>query len=434
MSTCEQNTGPGVTVETDEADRRQNGFRGRPYDEDDRCIAQCRRLVASRYRDLGYYDKGDLVDDSGLPSPESWDQHSDYYWLPPAPDGDSRVLATSRLIRFSSGEEHGLPLLKHIDSLYPEAKKLIAEYSSDSPYSVVEISALAREKGMGENGDLYALGLYSMMFQDFLLRRASNANHETNTTDTELELWTMAISPALEKMFIDGFGEGVFTKAGEPLPYKGEDAIPYILEPARGFSRLIDNGLKDLHEGRLEDARFKQFLAESLVGDNQELLPQNLLDKLNEFGQGIIERTSLSYSDDDSLRDKKRRRIENLSTAVLLAYTGIRTAVVGQSDISGVDWRIFLGIELATTYPYIKCISNYLRSSPGKEGDDKTPNLKRFAYLGGAFLSFASPYLYVYKNPVSAIENSPIGSTIFGVMALAGVASMIKSSRQSKEA
>ena len=107
---------------------------------------------------------------------------------------------------------------------------------------------------------------------------------------------------------------------------------------------------------------------------------------------------------------------------------------MGQSDISGVDWRIFLGIELSTTYPYIKCISNYLRSSPGKEGDDKTPNLKRFAYLGGAFLSFASPYLYVYKNPVSAIENSPIGSTIFGVMALAGVASMIKSSRQSKEA
>ena len=112
---------------------------------------------------------------------------------------------------------------------------------------------------------------------------------------------------------------------------------------------------------------------------------------------------------------------------MLLAYTGIRTAVVGQSDISGVDWRIFLGIELATTYPYIKCISNYLRSSPGKEGDDKTPNLKRFAYLVGAFLSFARPYLYVYKNPVSAIENIPIGSSILCFMALSGLTSMCNS-------
>lgn len=386
---------------------------------DSATVIACRKLVARRYLELGYYDSKDITDE-GTPAPEAWDQLGDYYSIPgDINEGDPR--ATCRVIRLSQQLEPRLPLLEHINDLDEEARRRILDYMDlTDPYSVVEISALARSGGIKDDSSMEALTLYSKMFQDFL--------HRSQYPDHGRELWIMAVSPALMGIFNDCFGDGVISRAGPSLPYKGEDTIPCTLDPKEGMLKMLAGAISSMDNGDKDTAGLRLFIAESLIGKHEKYLSTDILDKLSHL-RSMLGSDSSSAGDshmadsliDDKLEGKGRRKKELIASALLVGYTAIRTLVV-KSDIQSADWRVFLGIELATTYPYVKGISNYWKYI-------KTENQnKRLAALNMAMAvgSFMLPYLYVYKRPVEAFQSSPIGSAVFGVMALYGAWELVK--------
>jgi hypothetical protein len=393
---------------------------------DHKTVIACRKLVADRYLSLGYYDSTD-VSEENIPLPERWDSLSDYYSVPgDISEGEPR--ATCRVIRLDQYSEPMLPLLAHFGSLDTEARKEILYYMDPKdPYSVVEISALARSGGIKDDSSMEALTLYSKMFQDFLYR-SREPKHDR-------ELWIMAVSPALMNIFKSCFGEGVISQAGQPLPYKGEETIPCILDPKKGIDELLDNGIRGIGDDDTDTAGLRLFIAESLIEGHEQYLSHDTQDKLGRLRSMLNSESAEEQPDgpesciegvEDASR-KSRRKKELIASALLIGYTAFRTLVV-KSDMPSADWRVFLGIELATTYPYVKGISNYLKYIKTENQDKRLATINMAMAVG----SFMFPYLYVYKRPVEAFQSSPVGSATFCLMALYGVRQLIKSADKNK--
>jgi hypothetical protein len=118
----------------------------------------------------------------------------------------------------------------------------------------------------------------------------------------------------------------------------------------------------------------------------------------------------------------KRYRPEILAAAGLMAYTAARTGVVaeGIAPVTNADWHVFLGIELATTAPYVWGIGDLARNA--NSADYKTSRkVSAYALAGSAFVA---PYTYLAAEGALHSEQGAIVAG--GLLALSIGPALIK--------
>jgi hypothetical protein len=314
--------------------------------------------------------------------------------------------------------------MKYKENFDPEALEILASVGSEN---LVEVSALARDKHLAASGTA-ALMLYKRIFIDALYQ------HENGKKSL-----IMACNPMLYKDFCLLFGES-FTRLGPDLPYPGQPASPAILSTADGTVNIakVSRDRKNPYRG-VQEGVVNYFGA----GANADLLSDEILSALETYGYGELlgkmktndwndvaqrEARALTMVKRGAIKGKlkelsKRYRPEILAGAGLMAYTAARTGVVAESIApvtSAVDWRIFLGIELVTTAPYVWGIGDLARNA---NNDDYKTSRKASAYaLAGSAL--AAPYAYLAAEGTLHSEQGAIVAG--GLLALSIVPAVIK--------
>lgn len=95
--------------------------------------------------------------------------------------------------------------------------------------------------------------------------------------------------------------------------------------------------------------------------------------------------------------DMRRYRPEIIASIFLVVYTAVRTVVVAQgiSPVSSVDWRVFLGIELVTTIPYVWAMGDLMRRAARQSGTSPAQMRRRIFAMTVAASSLLAPYVYL---------------------------------------
>lgn len=126
---------------------------------------------------------------------------------------------------------------------------------------------------------------------------------------------------------------------------------------------------------------------------------------------------------------KISRRPEMVASALLLGYTAVRTWLVKDhvSPDTDVDWRIFLGLEIATTWPYAKGMGTLIRSAQNPDAFTRKQKVSAGVVAG---TSFMAPYAYV----IAEGEGMPAGSWVgAGAFAVAGIAMAVRDVRRARQ-
>jgi hypothetical protein len=126
-----------------------------------------------------------------------------------------------------------------------------------------------------------------------------------------------------------------------------------------------------------------------------------------------------------------RRKPEVIAAAGLVGYTALRTAGVGfgLSPHSEVDWRVFLGIELATTPTYVLGMGDMARSVLKPENYSTRRKLGAAALAGS---SLVAPYAYVVAEGQGIPAAAWAGVGAFGAVSVFSAASKFIKTRRSR--
>ncbi len=378
-------------------------FRPRCFSTDDpSVIEEARRLTARVYLQQGFIsldqinERQTIIDDA-----DPYIPHSEYYVL--MDENWNEIVATSRKIKFdeASGQK-SFPLLDHEDSLDPVLFRKIEEVGLDK---VIEISALAKDKNL-DSDDLATLTIYKELFQNAL----------RNSKDEKL--FIMACNPALFRNFKQLFN-GAMQQVGPALDYPGQIAIPAMFDLHDGPISVIEMS-NDENDPKADSYKFiVEFMFKGLAKSEVDPDIVNALDS-NGHENLLID----DLNSDDQMQDSinegkknfwKRRRPELISGLGLIAYTAARTAAVakGLSPYSAVDWKVFLGIELATTPPYVWGVGDLIRSLKSPDDYSKKQKVVAAAMAGSTLLA---PYAYIAAEGAGMPEQAWIG--FFSVAAL----------------
>jgi hypothetical protein len=363
--------------------------------DDPELILKARQLMADVYLKRDFVTPSEITDEGVLiEESDPHASHSTYYVV--VPQNQKTVLATVRIINYDPEKgESSFPVMTYKESFDPEALEILASAGTEN---LVEVSALARDKNLAASGTA-ALMLYKRIFIDALY------DHENGKKSL-----IMATNPMLFKNFSLLFGDS-FIRLGPDLPYPGQPASPAILstEDATVNIAKISRDKKNPYRG-VQEGVVNYFGA----GANADLLSDEILSALETYGYDeLLAKIKANDWNDVAEREaqamkilkrgaivgkvkevSKRYRPELLAGAGLMAYTAARTGLVAESIApvaTGVDWRIFLGIELATTAPYVWGIGDLARNV---NNDDYSTSRKVSAYaLAGSAL--VAPYAYL---------------------------------------
>lgn len=391
--------------------------------DDPELILQARQLMAAVYLKRDFITQSELDDDGVLTEEnDPHGSHSTYYVV--VPKNQKTVLATVRIINYDPQKgESSFPVLKHKADFDPQARQVLASVGTEN---FVEVSALARDKDLAAPTTA-ALMLYKKIFID--------ACYDDPNGKKSL---IMACNPVLFKTFSLLFGES-FMRLGPDLPYPGQVACPAIL-PARAASINIARASRDKknpYRG-VQEGVVQYFGA----GANANLLSDEILSALDFYGYGeLLGKMKSNDWTDIAQREKramgivkrgavvgklkelvKRYRPEILAIIGLVAYTAARTGVVAESiePVSHADWRIFLGIELVTTAPYVWGIGDLARNATN-EHYKKSRKVLAYALAGTAFVA---PYAYLAaEGTLHSEQGAIIGG---GLLALSIAPTLIK--------
>jgi hypothetical protein len=398
--------------------------------DDPDLILQARQLMADVYLKRDFVSHSEITDE-GVLSEESdpYGSHSTYYVV--VPKNQKTVLATVRIIHYDiQKDENSFPVMKHKQDFDPQALEVLESAGIEN---LVEVSALARDKKLAASGTA-ALMLYKKIFVD--------ACYDDDNGQKSL---IMACNPVLFKTFSLLFGDS-FMRLGPDLPYPGQVACPAIL-PVRAASINIAKASRDKknpYRG-VQEGVVQYFGA----GANAHRLSEEILSALDTYGYGeLLAKMKTNDWDDLAQREKqalkivkrgavigklkelvKRYRPELLAIIGLIAYTVARTGVVAESiaPVTHADWRIFLGIELATTAPYVWGMGDLARNA---NNDDYKTSRKVSAYaLTGS--AFVAPYAYLAAEGILHSEQAAIVAG--GLLVLSIVPALIKQVRNKLE-
>jgi hypothetical protein len=401
--------------------------------DDELEIAEARRLTAEFYLRRGFIQRQDIDELSGAIKPESdpYVDSSEYYVINGLDaNGEPRITATVRKIL--PDEELGwrsFPVMEYFEDFEDVYQKEILATGTER---CVEISALARNPEA--SSELDALNLYKTIWQEALGRQ--------DTVEQE-DLWLMAASPALFDTFSQYFN-GAIKQVGPELPYPGQVAIPAIVRPVEGFVDLVMN--VDAEPEFEETRRFVvNFMLDGIDFStlNQEITAA-LVDKgfiahvPNELSMVSNDQDEPSAEDirevgEDSTKSLwETRKPEIIAGAGLLGYTALRTlAVKNGFDQPGdhVDWRVFLGIEVATTPPYVWAAGETIRSLKDTAKMSMSRRLAAFSVFTSTFLA---PYAYVGAVGGEASVTRPSVVVPMGAFAAISGIGTLKKVRQAR--
>ncbi len=372
--------------------------------DDPELIHRARQMTAAHYLKRGYVTQEEITDD-GVISPEAdpYVDHSTYYVL--MQPGTDEIIATSRKIHFDPDKgEKSFPLFDHKDELDPGYIKQLDEIGLEN---TVEISALIKNPDLDRDG-LATLYLYRKLFQDAW---------STDTKQKE-EAFIMACSPTLYEKFTLFFN-GSMHKMGPDLDYPGQKAIPTVFFTRDGSVELID---KAAEPGNENADVHKMVVDLMLKGADPNTLDASLMKALKRNGLSDTLDNLLDQKENATLLEKlKGRKPELLFGLGLLAYTAGRTIVVGEtiSPHSAVDWRVFLGLEVATTPQYVYGMGDLARSALNPDRYSRSQRIRAAMFAGSALLA---PYAYIGAESHDMPAQSWEG---FGAIATVGLFSVL---------
>lgn len=226
-------------------------------------VAECRRLVARRYREVGFITEEELVDSFVSPVLDPYVDRSEYFWKK---DDRGEVIATFRMIHanYLAGELD-LPIDKEFE-LFSSQRQVLHEAFAADPESVVEISALAKEKGVGHEA---TLDMYKGVWQ--------------HAKRLKLSVCAISADGRLCTILEDLFGDAV-EQAGAPAEMMGSMTIPLLLYPDR-CAEAVSAIYKTKRDQDEEAARvYREVIGYIIQGLQEQYLSPSEIDAFASMG------------------------------------------------------------------------------------------------------------------------------------------------------
>lgn len=378
-------------------------------------IHEARLLVAQRYLHLNFVS-ADQIDRDGTLTQEAdpYASHSTYYVV--LDRASNQMVATSRRIHYDPARgEASFPVWEHKAELNPNYVSQVEQIGLDK---CVEISALVRNPAFKPDRRI-TMELYRQMFQD--VWRAGDAGEK---------IFLMACKPSLYKTFRKIF-DGSIERMGEDLNYPGEIAVPALFRTTEGSASLINKAGESVFKNR-HNWIHRRVVKYMMVGADVEKFDPSIINALQ---NGPFEKTLDNLGVERPPTPTFAERLKNHKPeigvgAFLIGWTALRTlgVVEGVSPDTDVDWRVFLGIEVATTPSYIIGVRDTVRSILHPEQYSRRQKVKALLMGGGSFLA---PYAYVTAEG----HDMPSGAWAgVGAFAAASVALFLSKVRKGRKA
>lgn len=317
------------------------------------------------------------------------------------------IAATCRKIHYNADkDEAAFPLFEHLDQLYPDK---VAKLRDIGFRNVAELSSLVKNPQEDVDGQA-VLTLYRQLFQNAW--RADNEGREA--------AYIMACNPKLYKRLRFLFGDLV-EQLGPALEYPGQEVVPAMIVTRSGTAAWIR---ESRHWSNPHAYVYRKGVRALFTGVDAEQLDPILSEALVASG----------YADILQPASEKRevagvsRRPEAIAAAVLLGYTAARTLAVKEAIAPGttVDWRIFLGIEVATTWPYAKGMGTLLRSAARPQQFTARQKWRAGSVAGSSFMA---PYAYLVAEGSNMPTEGWVGT---GVLAAVGLTALVMKLRNAR--
>lgn len=350
-------------------------------------VLSCRQLTARYYLKREFVGE-DEVNEEGVIDDDPYVDQSLYYAL--LDGGSGELIAGTRKIYNKDGLS-SFPIMKHGEKLYADA---VSHLESMDPDNIVEVSALVKEPKL-DHDNMATLRLYRKLYQDAYTSLSGDGRQE--------QVFIMACNPQLFRDF-KTFFDGVITRIGPDLQYPGQIAVPAMLQVDTAIEVLAASANDPENSNAEIQSMTLRYCLEGLDPDiidkkSKDALIENgfedILIKLQEEKDGKIDQQQEIDAIERSLVDRlKHRKPEVVFGLGLLAYTAARTVGVayGISPHTNVDWRIFLGIEVATTAPYVWGMGDLTRSIIRPEDYTRGKKMRAALFASTCLLA---PYVYV---------------------------------------
>lgn len=394
--------------------------------EDPALILRARQMVADRYLKRKYITAEEIGDDGTIRGDDSH-SHAQYLADLLTSDEDSPIIGTLRKINWDpeKGDE-SFPVWLHKQKFDPEAVKAI---EADGLENCVEVSALVKSPKLDKD-HLSTLRLYRSLLHGSLEKYAETGKEET---------YLMATSPVLFKMFKQSFN-GYISRIGEDLDYPGQDVIPAVIRPRNG---LLD-AIKQMGEKDFDNPQLEFTINFFIDGIDKSKVDPELADALTQAEErksaqseqvGVEEVPTVADSSKGEPGFTKeliaKRKPEIVAAAGLIGYTVLRTLGVakGISPDTDVDWRVFLGIEVATTPTYVKGMGDLIRSTLKPEAYTRRQKIGATALAGSSFIA---PYAYVLGEGADMPKTALAGVVAVLGASAASVYSKVRKARKQR--
>lgn len=227
------------TVEYTSPKQPVKGSEGGPW------VDACRRLVANRYLKEGYVTPDQITPDGFINEDvDPYVEASDYFFSATTREFVApKVVATSRQIYIpdiAPPEEWRFPVEKEF-KLTDQAKEVIQTVKLNTPHSIREVSALAKED---ETVQWKAVGeLYRNMWQ--------------HSRQEDHELWVLAADENLAITLNYLFGQAL-VPAGEAREYMGSMTEPYLLFPKVCATAMAVRYEEERDKSELDAKKYKR--------------------------------------------------------------------------------------------------------------------------------------------------------------------------------
>ncbi len=390
--------------------------------DDQELISKARYMTAQYYLKRGFITH-DMLDEEGRIAEEHdpYLSNSRYFVFVNTETGE--LVACCRKIYYDPEKgERSFPLLDHQNELNSEQLDQLSEVGLEN---VVELSALVKNPRLDTDGQA-VFKLYRTLVQD-AWGADRNGREET---------FIMACNPKLYKRLRLAF-DGIIQRLGPDLDYPGQKAVPAMFSTRQGALEYIAKSSNMLNPRAFFYRRVLKFMLATakpseMDADIVQALHENgytsYMRKVRD-GEPVVEASPVLASDTGNPEKKISRKPEIIAAAGLLGYTALRTVAVakGVSPDTDVDWRIFLGIEVATTWPYAKGMGTLIRAAHDPE--QFTARQRRTAGVV-ASSSFLAPYAYVIAEGEGLSPGIWTGVAAFAAVGIYSAAKRLKRARQ----
>lgn len=266
---------------------------------------------------------------------------------------NNKVIATARAIHVEQVKDYPA-----VAEFGVEQAKLPNE--GNDPSQFVEISALARLPKEAKTEDVLRLYAHLMRW----------------TLESGGRYWLMSADEHLVKRLGQLFGSETIEQIGEKKRYLGSDSVPMLFDTCRALEILEESCLNEKSVSDVSE-EIKQTFRRELNGlsSEQGATGSSIGEEHTQVERGPAVRKLLNW--------------KNLATAGLIGYTFARAGVIPLTalDQHGVNTGVFLGLDVATVYPYVQGLEMFTNK--------KNTLAKKMGGLALAAASFAAPYVYV---------------------------------------